>query len=128
VKAYAIIIAIGIAIGAAIGGGAAWRIQGVRIGHLQANVETLTTQLSACQGANAENIKTIDGLQIEVANANGICDSRLKTKEGLVKRLQEIDNLKPRASKNEAGNPTDAADPLLGELNGMFTGAADRIN
>lgn len=123
-KAYAIICAVGIAIGA----WTAWWIQGVRVGHLQANIETLTTQLSGCQGANAENIRTIDGLQIEVANANGICDSRLKTKEGLVKRLQEIDNLKPRASKNEAGNPTDAADPLLGELNGMFTGAADRKN
>jgi hypothetical protein len=128
VKVYAIFIAIGIAIGAS----AAWWIQGVRIGHLEMAVETLTTQLKDCQDANVTDQATIGEMIAEARSAAGMCDNRLKTKEGLVKRLEEIDNLKPRAIKNEKGNPADAADPLLSELNGMFsvnrTGAADRKN
>ncbi len=125
-RTYAIMCAIGIVIGAAIGGGAAWWAQGVRISYLQANVETLTGQLSACQDANISNANTIDKLKVEAKNASGICDSRLKTRDGLIKRLQEIDNLK-RGEKDETGNNV-ATDPLLGELNRMFAGKADRKN
>jgi hypothetical protein len=110
----------------AIGFAVAWWIQGVRIGHLQANVETLTTQLSACQEANTSNEKTIGELKKEIKNANGICNSRLKTKEGLIKRLQEIDNLKQGKTDETGGNAN--TDPLLGELNRMFAGEADRKN
>ncbi len=125
-KIYAIICAIGIAIGAAIGGGAAWWVQGVRIGHLQANIETLTAQLKSCQDANLTGQVTIGDLNAEIRNANGICDTRLKTKEDLVKRLQEIDNLE-QGKKDEKGSNANT-DPLLGELNRMFTAEADRKN
>ena len=125
-RIYATICLIGIIIGAAISGSAAWWIQGTRIGQLQANVETLKGQLTTCQDANTSNANTINKLKNEVKNANGICESRLKTKEGLVKRLQEIDNLKQR-EKDETGNNVDT-DPLLGELNRMFAGEADRKN
>jgi hypothetical protein len=120
---YLVILIIGIA----IGGSVAWWVQGVRIGHLQANVETLTGQLKACQEANVSNQVTIGELTAEVRNANGICDTRLKTKDALVKRLQEIDNMK-QGEKDETGKTVDDADPLSGELNRMFAPEPDRKN
>jgi hypothetical protein len=114
--------------GMAAGASVAWKIQGMRIDNLQSDKAILEGQVSECQNANTANANTIDRLKTDADTARGLCESRLKVKESLVERIKEIDNIKPQVPKNETSGAPDDSDPLLGELNGMFTGKADRKN
>ena len=123
-----IIVAAIFAAGMALGGSVAWKIQGLRIDQLKNDKATLERQVSECQSANTTDATTIERMKTDAEAAKGICESRLKVKESLVERIKEIDDIKPQVPKNEKSGAFDDSDPLLGELNGMFTGKADRKN
>lgn len=60
-------------------------------------------------------------LKLEVAKANKLCSARAKVYRHTLKKLQEIDALEP---KSEGENETNSSDPILLELNRMFTSGA----
>lgn len=98
-------------IGGILVGGAVWKIRGYEVGKLKG-------ELSNCMVANAENTKTITALQAEIAKGNKTCEQRLKSKQGAINRLREIDDLKGASDGKKVG--TDSNDPVLNQLRGMF--------
>lgn len=98
-------------VGLAVGAGAAWKIRGYEVGKLKGEV-------SIYKDANAENTRTITALQAEIAKGNKACEQRLKSKDGTLKRLREIDDLKGAGNGQKVG--TDSDDPILNQLRGMF--------
>jgi hypothetical protein len=72
--------------------------------------------------ANESNLKTISALKLDIAKANRLCSARVKIHRHTLKKLQEIDALEP--NPNGGGNETNSSDPILLELNRMFTSGA----
>jgi len=95
-------------IGAMIFGGAAWKIQGVRLDNAKAFVV-------ACESANKENIVTIEQLKKQAESFNKACEARLASKDGTIKKLRDIDALRGKDEKT----PT-SGDPIRDALNGMW--------
>ncbi|MEN6317253.1 MAG: hypothetical protein ABFD82_00645 [Syntrophaceae bacterium] len=98
-------------IGGILVGGTVWKIHKYKVGKLEG-------QVSICKDANAENTKTITALQAEIAKGNKTCEQRLKSKQGAINRLREIDDLKGASDGKKVG--TDSNDPVLNQLRGMF--------
>jgi len=112
-------------VGSLIGGGAAWKIQAVRIGALEVETQRLKQENGACALANGDNVASIEKLKGEIAQAGKLCGARLKARNDLATRLQQIDAIKTPEVRDETGTTQDdgngpAADPLLIELNGMW--------
>jgi hypothetical protein len=100
------------------------QIQGIRVEKIKIEVSRLQADIAACQDANKSNQKTITSLISEIENSQSLCNSRLGTKDKVIKRLQKIDSLKvntPKApdtvaltdsgrsgSKNVEGHPESA--------------------
>lgn len=125
----------------AVGFGSAWFIQGVRVEYAKSKISNLKSQIAVCLDVNKTNQETIGKLKDEAARANSLCSSRLSIKDGVMKRIRDIDNLKAsplRGSAEAAGHlksarcnkeegndekKIDAAadDPVLFELNCMFS-------
>jgi len=105
----------------AIGFKSAWYIQGLKIEKVKLEVKKLEEALKQCEMANESNLKTISALKLELVKANKLCSARAKVYRQTIKRLQEIDALEP---KSEGGNETDSSDPILLELNRLFTSGA----
>jgi len=120
--------------GIGVGWTSAWKIQGARVGKMQSDKAMIEAQIGECQNANIENANTINRLKTDADKVRGLYESRLKIKHSLVERIEEIDNLKTQVTqvtqvtKDETSGAPDDADPLLDELNGMFTGKAGRKN
>jgi predicted Ser/Thr protein kinase len=95
-------------IGAVVFGGAAWKIQGMRL-------DTCKKTEAVCLTANVENTKTITALQTEVAKGNKTCEQRLASKDSTIKRLKQIDNLRGKDETNHA-----TGNDLRDALNGLW--------
>jgi predicted RNase H-like nuclease (RuvC/YqgF family) len=106
----------------AMGFKSAWYIQSVKIEKMRLEAKKLEEALKQCEGANESNLKTISALKLEVAKANRLCSTRVKIHRQALKRLQEIDALEIDPNRGE--NEKDSSDPILLELNRMFTSGA----
>jgi len=82
-------------IGAVIFGGAAWKIQGVRL-------DNAKTTLTVCTNANAENDRAITAMKAEIEKGNKSCEQRLASKDTTIKMLKQIDNLRGTNETNHA--------------------------
>jgi len=107
----------------AIGFKSAWYLQGLKIEKIKLEEKKLQEALKQCEEANESNLKTISDLKLELSKANRLCSARAKIHRHMIKRLQEIDALEPNP-KSEGENETDSSDPILLELNRMFTSGA----
>ncbi|MHB8109764.1 MAG: hypothetical protein ACYDHW_07000 [Syntrophorhabdaceae bacterium] len=94
-------------VGGVIAGGAAWKIQGMRMTALKTDNKALTE-------ARAVDAKTIAELTSANQKASESCTARLKAKDTLIRKLKEVDALE--APSEENGN----TDTLLDGLNGLF--------
>lgn len=113
-------------------------IDTARINNLKADVKKIAaeltqakTDLSACQDANDTNQKTIGTLKSEIDRSAAQCTARLRGKERTLASLQRIDAMRPSGGSHEKADKTAAgstADPVLGELNRMWSTAADSQN
>jgi len=119
-------------IGGVIFGGAAWKIRGLEVNKVKADLSVCTEAKLVCTDANAENSKTITALQADIAKTNKSCASRINGKDQTIKRLKQIDELKPSSSSQKGvGNESDSAvvdstgDAILLELDRMWKPAAD---
>jgi hypothetical protein len=110
------------------------KIDGIKINALTKKLETCTTERAACQDANDTNQKTIGALKAEINQSATQCTARLRIKERTLTGLQRIDALRPTGGSNNektdsrpaaASAPTSGGDPLLGELNSLWSTAAD---
>ena len=97
-------------IGGMIFGGAAWKIQGVRLSVAKADFAT-------CSIANQTNTETIEQLKKQAESYNKSCQERIKGKDGTINRLREIDNLRGSNGQKVDANSND---PILNQLRGMF--------
>jgi hypothetical protein len=97
-------------IGAMIAGGAAWKIQGVRL-------DSCRSTEQACLSANAENTKAITALQADITKGNKTCQERIASKDSAIKRLRDIDNMRGKDDKKVDAN---SGDPILSELLRMW--------
>lgn len=84
-------------------------------------VKTVKVDLAACQSANDESTQTIAKMKDEIKNAYALSDKRMQVKETLVRRLQEIDSITVPGEKDEKSDAVAGGDPLLDELNRMFS-------
>jgi Mg2+ and Co2+ transporter CorA len=103
----------------AMGFKSAWYIQSVKIEKMRLEAKKLEEALKQCEGANESNLKTISALKLDIAKANRLCSARAKAYRQALKRLQEIDALE--IDPKEGENERDSSDPILLELNRMFT-------
>lgn len=95
-------------IGGMLAGGAAWKIQGMRL-------DSCKSTATACLSANVENDKTIKALQADVDKADKTCQQRLASKDATIRKLKEIDDLRGRDETNP-----DSGNPLRDAVNGMW--------
>lgn len=103
-------------IGGLLFGGGAWKIQGMRLDSCKKNE-------AVCLTANAENAKTITAQKAEIKKVTESCSARIKSKDKAIRKLKEIDNLKPGEVSNATGNNTlgsNSGDSILDALAGMF--------
>jgi hypothetical protein len=117
------------------GGGIAYKYQ-------HAKLRASTADLKSCVEVNAETNATIQSMRAERESAERSCSARLKAKDRLFARLQEIDSLssQPTDSHNNGGpnakpdaktvakRPDSVSmhgDTLLGALNGMYPAHGD---
>jgi len=105
-------------IGAVVFGGAAWKIQGVRLDNAKAT-------LTVCESANKENSITIEQLKVEAKSLNKSCEARIKSKDTVIKRLKDIDALTSEnisTGEDTANETVDNrnSDAIVSELNVMF--------
>lgn len=99
----------------------AWYIENLKIEKIKAEEKRLLLELKQCTDANQSNLETIERLKSEVKRTNKLCSERIKLHGKILKRLQEIDSLEP--NKTEEGNETATFDPILFELNKLFSGS-----
>lgn len=97
-------------IGGMLFGGAAWKIQGMRL-------DACKVTEQSCLSANVENDKTIQALKDNIVKAGKSCQERLSSKDRTINNLRSIDDLKGK--KDEKGNIA-SDDPVLDRLNRMF--------
>lgn len=95
-------------IGAVIFGGAAWKIQGIRLDNAKAAVVV-------CEQANSENTKTIELMKVEIEKNSLSCGKKLAGKDATINRLRQIDSLEVKGEK-----VVDSGDAILDELNRMW--------
>jgi hypothetical protein len=103
-------------IGGMLFGGGAWKIQGMRLDSCKKNE-------AVCLTANAENAKTITAQKAEIKKATESCSARINSKDKAIRKLKEIDNLKPGEVSNATDNNTvgsNSGDSILDALAGMF--------
>ncbi len=101
---------------------AAWQIQGIRVEKLKLEASRLQADVAVCQEANKTNQGAIKRLGTEVKSAHAMCSSRIKTKDSLIARLKNIDELeiKTQETMKDEKSITAVDDPILHELNRMF--------
>lgn len=107
---------IGLALAIFAGGfTSAWWIQGKRVDGIKAENVKL-------KDANVSNMETITSLNEEVAKIGKTCETRLRSKDAVIKRLKDIDNLtsKPKSTGDKNEKTSDTGDPLRDALCGMF--------
>lgn len=102
-------------VGGLIFGGAAWKYKDTQLDACRKDNKVCLTEKEVCMSANAENVAMIDALKAEIAKGNRSCESRLKSKDAVIKRLKIIDDL---ALENK--NEVDDSDPIMSELNRMW--------
>lgn len=73
-------------------------------------------EISACKATYQSQKDAIGNLQKDIASANKSCSKRLNSKDALIKRLQEIDEINIGGSNVQG----DSSDSLLHELNRLF--------
>jgi hypothetical protein len=101
-------------IGAVIFGGAAWKIQGVRLDNAKAT-------LAVCTDANAENDRAITAMKAEIEKLDKSCSARISSKDRAIKKLKQIDELNGGKTDEKENPGTDSGgDDIMCELNGMF--------
>lgn len=94
----------------------------------QLRIDKIKTELTVCHDANAASAGTIKQMKADAAKNRSICEKTLRSTERAIAELKRIDNLtsSPRRGEERGegeANETIATDPLLHELNGMFTPA-----
>lgn len=92
----------------AIGFGIAWSWQGARL-------DAVKTEMKVCVQANKETLTTIAELKKQAENFNKSCEARLKSKDTLIKKLKQIENMGKKDEK-----VPDSPDDILNALNGMW--------
>ncbi|MDM7320233.1 MAG: hypothetical protein P3W91_000725 [Fervidobacterium sp.] len=105
-------------VGVVVGFVAGWKIREDRI-------KLFETKLKQCEDVNIQNQKTIEELKQALEKQAKACAKRVKMKEETIKRLKEIDELKPGGNENESGSHNDT---ILDELNSMFGKSDDGKN
>lgn len=95
-------------VGAVIFGGAAWKIQSIRLDNAKAAVVV-------CEQANSENTKTIELMKVEIEKNSLSCSKKLAGKDATINRLRQIDSLEVKGEK-----VVDSGDAILDELNRMW--------
>ena len=120
-------------IGAVIAGGAAWKIQGIRIDVLKNQITLKNTEILSCQDANDACGETVKKLKSNLQAAEAKCENRLSAKNKVVDRIREIDELKPDPEANEEGKYVEidragGADPILSEPNRVWINTANKQN
>ena len=103
-----------------------WRVQDARVGAARNDTARTEAQLAECQAVNQSYVDAIAGLKAEVSAANAGCQKRLAARAALVSKLEKIDGLKAVEVKSEKVSPAPAGDALLGALNRVYPGEADR--
>lgn len=96
-------------------------VQKGKVERLKADVAQLEGNLKECQQVNVTNIEATTALKEDVKKANRSCASRVAAKDALIKKLQEIDNLKPTGgTTSEKDSSVTNPDPILDRLNKLF--------
>jgi len=93
-------------------------------------VKAVKVELQAAVDANVKLEKAKELLQEEVKKVDESCTARIGIQDRTIKRLKQIDGLKPsEVVKDEKGNAVagNSGDPILDELNGMYL-ASDKGN
>ena len=103
-----------------------WRVQDARVGAARNDTARVEAQLLECQNVNQAYVDAIAGLKAEVSAANAGCQKRLAARAALVSKLEKIDGLKAVEVKSEKVQPAPVGDALLGALNRVYPGKADR--
>ena len=89
----------------------------------QGQMKLLQAELDQVNAVKATQDKAIENLRKDIASASQTCDRRVAVKDRAIKRLRDIDGLKPGKGKDDA-ETAPGADPVLDALNGMLQ--ADR--
>jgi uncharacterized protein HemX len=85
-------------------------------------VKAVKVELQAAKDANGSLEKAKESLEEEVKKMDKSCTARINSKDTTIKRLKEIEELKPGVLTNEADNDTgsgNSGDPILDALNGV---------
>ena len=86
-------------------------------------VKAVKVELQAAKDANQTNQETIKNLKDETENLNKSCTARIQTKDKTIRKLKEIDSLKPGEVNDATGNNSvggNSGDSILDALNGMW--------
>ena len=122
--------------------GGAWKLQGVKMESVRADLKQARIELTAAHAANQSNQEAISRLKDELQKSNIACNTRMKIKEELAAKIRKIDALKNEKTmfdkgnakkidsgaserldlegENEKNSNIDIDDPILHELNRMF--------
>ena len=107
---------IGLLVGMLLAGAGVWWAK-------DQQVKAVKVELQTAKDANASLEKAKESLREEVKKMDKSCTARINSKDTTIKRLKEIDGLKPTGgTTNETNNAVtgDSGDPILDELNGMW--------
>lgn len=101
------------AIGIGIGGYITHKIDLMPLNATKQRLEATQSQLGQYQEANTKLDSTVRELRKELTSLNSVCSKRLKTKDEVIKKIQEIERIPDEAINSDN-------DPILRDLNRMY--------
>jgi len=113
---------IGLLVGMLLAGAGVWWAK-------DQQVKAVKVELQAAKDANGSLEKAKESLEEEVKKMDKSCAARINSKDTTIRRLKEIEELKPGVLTNEADNDTgsdNSGDPILDALNGVRRRAAGK--
>jgi tRNA A37 N6-isopentenylltransferase MiaA len=113
---------IGLLVGMLLAGAGVWWAK-------DQQVKAVKVELQTAKDANASLEKAKESLREEVKKMDKSCTARINSTDTTIKRLKEIEELKPGVLTNEADNDTgsdNSGDPILDALNGVRRRAAGK--
>lgn len=104
-----------------VGSALGFYINQIRLDTLEKNYKTKVAEYESLRIVNESNLKTIETLKSELKNSKDVCSKRLKNCNQVVSRIEYIESLRDCKEKNEDISNSNHDDPVLIELNGLWS-------